>query len=94
MRWVLFLIQAGLLFLAAYVLGKYVVYPVARYIAYNKRLAEKRDPKTPEELKAELERVRLGDELLGAHLEKSRELEDHLDEIFSSNRPQRRKEYE
>ena len=95
MRWLVLLIEAGFFFLVLYVLGRYVAVPILKYVSYHKRMAQRHEPKSAEELQDELDRVRLGDEIIGAHLDNSRELEDRLDDIFDQARkPSRKAEME
>jgi hypothetical protein len=94
MRYLIFLINAGIFVVALYILTKYVVLPTIKYVAYYRAQREKMKPKTKEELDRELElaeRKRMLDKM---HFERSDELVGHLDSIFEEarrHRPGRRR---
>jgi hypothetical protein len=95
MRWILILINLGILALALYFITKYIVLPIAKYVQFHRKQQEKTKPKTREELARELELAEKKRKLDKMHFERSDELTDHLDSIFEEARryqPGRRSE--
>jgi hypothetical protein len=93
-RYLIFLIEAGVFVIALYFLTRYVAMPVIQYIVYMKKREAKAKPKTKEELDRELELAQAKKRLDKMHFERSDELSAHLDSIFDEarrHRPGRRR---